>query len=86
MSAIFGKPEKVIAYLTECTLATIGTMLTKKRIPKYEFERQVNIAQKGIDAAMQFPLESIAGYGRVDDVIKIFDCSVKDWAHNKREF
>lgn len=44
------KPEEMIEYLVDCTLATVETMLGKKSTPKHgEFERQCSIAQKGID-------------------------------------
>lgn len=44
------KPEEMVEYLIDCTLATVETMLGKKSTPKHgEFERQCGIAQKGID-------------------------------------
>lgn len=44
------KPEEMVEYLIDCTLATVETMLGKKSTPKHwEFERQCSIAQKGID-------------------------------------
>lgn len=44
------KPEEMVEYLIDCTLATAESMLGKKSTPKKgEFERQCSIAQKGID-------------------------------------
>lgn len=40
---------QALAYITNCTLATVCTMALKKSRPKYEFERQVEIAQRAID-------------------------------------
>lgn len=40
---------QMIAYLTECTVATVDEMATKKSRPSCEYERQKSIAQKGID-------------------------------------
>jgi hypothetical protein len=37
--------EQALAYLTDCTLATVIDMAMKKRRVKYEFERQISIAQ-----------------------------------------
>ena len=40
---------QALAYITDCTLATVCTMAFKKKRPVYEFERQINIAQTAID-------------------------------------
>jgi hypothetical protein len=43
-------PKDMIEYLIDCTLATVEDMTWLKSCPKKgEFERQCNIAQKGID-------------------------------------
>lgn len=42
-------PEQALAYLVDCTLATISDLASKKSRPKGEFERQIRIAQQGID-------------------------------------
>ena len=41
-------PEHALAYLTDCTLATVADMAMKKRRPAYEFKRQIQIAQSGV--------------------------------------
>jgi len=42
-------PEDAIQYIADCQLATVSSMAMKKRRPKYEFERQVSIAQTCVD-------------------------------------
>lgn len=39
-------PEMALAYITDCTLATVASMAMLKSRKKGEFERQINIAQK----------------------------------------
>ena len=41
-------PEQAIAYLTDCTLATVVSLAMKKRRTKYEYCRQKAIAQQAI--------------------------------------
>lgn len=41
-------PEQAIAYLTDCTLATVVSLAMKKRRSKYEYCRQKAIAQQAI--------------------------------------
>lgn len=47
-------PEEAIAYLTDCQLATVEGLAMKKNKSKYEFERQIKIAQTGIDFMSDF--------------------------------
>jgi len=42
-------PEQALAYITDCTLATVASMAMKKSRAKGEFQRQISIAQKSID-------------------------------------
>ena len=41
-------PEDALAYITDCTLATVCAMASKKSRPKHEFERQIAIAQTAV--------------------------------------
>lgn len=41
-------PADALAYLTDCTLATVCDMASKKRRPHFEFLRQMSIAQTGV--------------------------------------
>lgn len=43
-----------LAYLVDCTLATVCDMSTKKSRPKHEYQRQQAIAQSGVDWLVQF--------------------------------
>lgn len=51
------EPGHALAYLIDCTLATVCDMAAKKRRPKHEFERQVSIAQTGILWALEFGID-----------------------------
>lgn len=42
-------PGQALAYITDCNLATVSDMASKKSRPKAEFERQIVIAQRGVD-------------------------------------
>lgn len=46
---MFKKTQRMIDYMIDCTLATVESYVVKKSMPKNEFKRQCNIAQKGID-------------------------------------
>lgn len=41
--------SQALAYMVECTLATVETMATTKKKSKREYQRQIDIAQKGIN-------------------------------------
>ena len=70
-------PEQALAYLTDCTLATVSTMAMLKSRKKGEFERQVRIAQQGVDwmIAMDIP----AAGTRAEEVAE-HRGSVEKWA------
>lgn len=38
-----------LAYIVDCTLATVSNLASKKSASKYELSRQIEIAQAGID-------------------------------------
>lgn len=42
-------PADALAYITDCTLATVCDMALRKSRPKGEYRRQMAIAQKAID-------------------------------------
>jgi hypothetical protein len=65
-----------LAYITDCTLATVCDMAMKKKRPKYEFERQISIAQTAIDWMVEFNIDFSTT--RADDVIRVG--SVSEWA------
>ena len=41
-------PADALAYMTDCTLGTVCRMAMKKRRNKYEYERQIAIAETGV--------------------------------------
>lgn len=47
-------PSAALAYLVDCTLATVADMAMKKSRPKHEYKRQQAIAQSGVDWLVQF--------------------------------
>ena len=42
-------PGMALAYITDCTLATVCDLASKKSRKKYEYERQISIAQRALD-------------------------------------
>lgn len=69
-------PGEALAYLIDCTLATVSDLASKKSRGKYEFERQIAIAQQGIDWATSMGVDLSTTRGA--DVLKAG--SVKLWA------
>lgn len=70
--------EGAIAYITDCNLATVCSMACKKSKTKYEFERQISIAQTAIDWMIQLKVDFSST--RAKDVVEHFGGSVADWA------
>lgn len=64
-------------YLTDCTLATVSDLAMKKSRSQYEFKRQIDIAQTGVDQMRRFNLPPT---GRAADVKAEFGGSVEKWA------
>lgn len=50
-------PADALAYITDCTLATVCNMAGKKSRPKHEFERQMSIAQTAINWMVQMGID-----------------------------
>lgn len=72
--------DDALAYMTECTLATVSDLAGKSRPPKNELSRQISIAQTGIDWVMTFlAAGERCGCGRVQDIIEE-GISVQVWA------
>jgi hypothetical protein len=67
-------PEDALAYVTDCTLATIDSY--PKSGSKSELKRQISIAQCSIDWMRQMDIEPS---GRAVDVIEKFEGSVQAW-------
>jgi hypothetical protein len=67
---------QALAYITDCTLATVCDMAMKKKRPKHEFERQISIAQTAINWMVQMGVDVTTT--RAEDVLEAGD--VKTWA------
>ena len=69
-------PEDTVRYMTECTLATIDRLVMLKNKSKSELQRQINIAQLGIDMIKDFdPITCTVP--RVDKIIAEYGASVQ---------
>jgi hypothetical protein len=76
-------PTKALAYLLDCSLATVEEMATKKSKPKMEFERQISIAQLNFNWALSYCNPEDLSGTRAADVVKKHGnglTSVKAWA------
>lgn len=71
-----GNTGQALAYITDCTLATVCDLAMKKKRPKYEFERQMSIAQTAINWMVQMGVDVTTT--RAEDVIEAG--SVEKWA------
>lgn len=69
-------PAQALAYITDCTLATVSKMALLKSKNKAEYNRQIGIAQTSIEWMVKFGV-SMAGT-RAIDVLKAG--SVEKWA------
>ena len=69
-------PADALAYLTDCTLATVCDMAMKKSRPKAEYVRQKLIAQTGVNWMICMKVDCRGN--RAEDVIEAGD--VDAWA------
>ena len=67
-----------LAYITDCNLATVCSMAGKKSRSKSELERQINIAQLGVDALRSEASAELLSGTRIEDVLVAG--SVQAWA------
>ena len=70
-------PGHALLYLTDCALATVCDMASKKSRPVWEYKRQKMIAQYGIDWIEKFDVDADS---RPKDVIDQFGGHVDKWA------
>jgi len=73
-------PEKALAYIADCTLATVQSMAMKKSRPKGEYSRQKSIAQQAIDWMRDMNVD-MSGT-RAQDVFESTQGCVDLWAAN----
>lgn len=69
-------PGQALAYITDCTLATVSELASKKSHSKSEFRRQKSIAQTAIDWMQEMHIDFSTT--RAADVVAIG--SVEVWA------
>ncbi len=69
--------DQALAYMVDCTLATVSSMAMLKSRKKCEFERQKLIAQTGIDWLRFMKIDP--GSTRAEDVFKC-NYSVEEWS------
>ena len=67
---------KALAYITDCTLATVCDMAMKRNRPAYRYARQISIAQMAINWGVQMGVDF--SQTRAVDVLKIG--TVAEWA------
>lgn len=71
-------PEQALLYLADCQLATVSSMAMKKSRGKFEFERQIEIAQTTVDWILNFRL-NIDVDSRTYQVLSLPDRKVSTW-------
>lgn len=70
------EPGQALAYITDCTLATVCNLAGKKSASKSEFQRQKSIAQQAITWMQQMQVDF--SKTRAEDVVKAG--GVEAWA------
>jgi len=70
-------PEQALVYLIDCALATVCHMAMLKSRQTGEYERQISIAQTGINWIKEFKID--ASKTRANEIIDS-DISVSEWA------
>ena len=76
-------PQDALAYLLDCSLATVEDLARKKTRSKYEYERQISIAQNNLVFCLNFG--SNLSRTRAIDVLNKFgngENCVKLWAES----
>lgn len=66
-----------LAYITDCTLATVTDLASRARPPKHELKRQIGIAQQAIEWMDRFGVD----YSKTRAAaVKRMGGKVEDWA------
>jgi len=69
-------PADALVYITDCCLATVSIMAGLKSRKEYEYQRQINIAQKACNWMKQMKIDPTGS--RAEDIIN--KTTVADWA------
>jgi hypothetical protein len=72
---------EALLYMTECTLATVEHMACLSRPSKGEYNRQIAIAQNGMNFIREF---KVTPSGRVAKVAEAHGWDVQNWADKIR--
>ena len=72
--------EQMVVYMTDCTLATVDKLAMLKSRPKGEYQRQKNIAQKGVDWIKNNNIN--AEGSRPLEVIEKFNGNVEEYSQH----
>lgn len=75
--SLVSSPAEAVAYLVDCTLATVSDLAGKRSRSESELRRQIAIAQQGCDWLRAF---SIDATGTRAPEILAAGISVADWA------
>lgn len=72
-------PEDALAYMTECTLATVDDLASKSKPKKSELSRQISIAQTGVEwvKTLMEPGDQV-GCSRLQQIIDS-ELTVSEW-------
>jgi hypothetical protein len=70
-------PSDALAYLLDCTLATVERLAMQKKKSKYEYKRQIGIAQKNLDWCVMFNAD--VSDTRAEEIVK-GKITVEQWA------
>lgn len=73
---------QALAYLVDCTLATVTSLASKKSASKYETRRHIAIAQQAIDWMREFQTD--VSNTRAAEIITEHNGSVEHWAEQFR--
>jgi hypothetical protein len=71
-----------LVYIVDCTLATVTSMAMRKKPPVHEFNRQISIAQTGVDWIRDFGIDPRTS--RAAEVINDYNGEVWKWAEAYR--
>jgi hypothetical protein len=75
-------PAEALAYITDCTLATVEDLTARKSAGKHETQRQIAIAQRGVDWMRDMDVDFSTT--RAAEVVKDYGGSVEAWARRHR--
>jgi hypothetical protein len=70
--------EDLVAYITDCTLATVASLKMKRSASACETKRQIAIAQTALEKGRQLGVDF--SKTRAQSVIETYQCKVELWA------